>query len=66
MRSSTPSNASTKVLCPSCDGTGEIHSHNPLCRTCHGTGRATPEAAKAHLDSEASINKHIPNRSHLF
>lgn len=24
------------VVCPTCDGTGEVHSHNPLCPTCRG------------------------------
>jgi hypothetical protein len=25
--------------CTNCDGTGEVHSHNPRCWKCHGTGR---------------------------
>ena len=24
------------VACPTCDGTGEVHSHNPRCPTCAG------------------------------
>lgn len=24
--------------CETCDGTGEVHSHNPICWTCHGKG----------------------------
>ena len=32
--------------CVTCDGTGEIHSHNPKCYDCNGSGitdRATAE-----------------------
>lgn len=25
--------------CSECDGTGEVHSHNPKCDACNGTGR---------------------------
>jgi hypothetical protein len=25
--------------CSTCDGTGKVHSHNPVCWTCNGTGR---------------------------
>ena len=35
--------------CKLCDGTGEVHSHNPRCWGCHGTG---------HLTSEKQISKH--------
>lgn len=24
------------TMCPTCDGTGEVHSHNPICPTCRG------------------------------
>lgn len=24
--------------CPTCDGAGEVHSHNPVCWVCEGTG----------------------------
>jgi endogenous inhibitor of DNA gyrase (YacG/DUF329 family) len=26
------------VDCPDCDGTGKVHSHNPICPTCRGRG----------------------------
>lgn len=25
--------------CLTCDGTGEVHSHNPKCWSCNGTGK---------------------------
>ncbi len=28
------------IQCETCDGTGEVHSHNPICWTCHGIGLA--------------------------
>lgn len=28
-----------KGECPVCDGTGEVHSHNPTCWGCKGTGK---------------------------
>lgn len=31
--------------CPTCNGTGEVHSHNPICWTCHGSGSVAPEKA---------------------
>jgi DnaJ-class molecular chaperone len=27
--------------CPTCNGTGEVHSHNPICWDCKGSGRLT-------------------------
>lgn len=33
--------------CDSCDGTGEIHSHNPKCWTCNGTGKVRAETIDA-------------------
>ncbi len=27
-----------RAPCPSCLGTGEVHSHNPRCWDCHGIG----------------------------
>ncbi len=26
------------VDCSTCDGSGEVHSHNPICWECHGKG----------------------------
>ena len=26
--------------CKTCDGSGEVHSHNPMCLDCDGTGNA--------------------------
>jgi RecJ-like exonuclease len=33
------------VTCPSCDGTGIIHSHNPLCGVCGGSGKCSQREA---------------------
>ncbi len=32
-----------EIECESCDGTGEIHSHNPKCMSCSGTGKVRDE-----------------------
>lgn len=29
----------TEKECPTCGGTGKVHSHNPKCWDCDGTGR---------------------------
>ena len=29
---------SPQEICETCDGTGEVHSHNPICWTCGGKG----------------------------
>lgn len=34
------------VECPDCDGTGQVHSHNPKCWSCNGKGKVTKEKAK--------------------
>lgn len=34
------------IKCPTCDGTGEVHSHNPKCWDCHGKGTITEEKVK--------------------
>jgi RecJ-like exonuclease len=34
------------VTCPECDGTGEVHSHNPKCWGCSGRGKVTADRAK--------------------
>jgi DnaJ-class molecular chaperone len=45
----------TEVECPTCDGTGEVHSHNPICWTCHGNKTTTPEkAAQARAAEKAT------------
>ncbi len=30
-----------RASCPTCDGTGEVHSHNPRCWSCHGIGEVS-------------------------
>lgn len=30
--------AAERGKCPTCMGTGEVHSHNPRCWDCHGIG----------------------------
>lgn len=30
-----------RLLCRDCDGSGEIHSHNPKCPSCDGKGYLT-------------------------
>lgn len=32
--------------CPTCDGSGEVHSHNPKCWDCKGRGTVTAEKAE--------------------
>lgn len=36
----------SKVKCPTCNGTGNVHSHNPLCWTCGGSGKCSVKEAK--------------------
>jgi hypothetical protein len=33
------------VKCPTCDGSGEVHSHNPKCWDCDGKGRVSEKKA---------------------
>ena len=33
------------VKCPTCDGSGEVHSHNPKCWDCDGKGKVSEEEA---------------------
>lgn len=30
---------SEETECKTCDGTGDVHSHNPICWTCRGSGK---------------------------
>lgn len=30
-----------EVTCRTCDGDGQVHSHNPICWTCHGRGKVS-------------------------
>lgn len=36
--------------CDECDGTGEVHSHNPKCWDCCGFGWVLPEHLRLHRD----------------
>ncbi len=49
-------------LCPTCDGDGKVHSHNPICWTCHGTGELTlQEHQEGHPKyQQYLINKFVP------
>lgn len=48
------------VKCPTCDGTGDVHSHNPRCWDCGGTGRTTAKMAKEAQYRSDMIKKHLP------
>lgn len=41
--------------CSTCDGTGEVHSHNPICWTCRGKGVVTSEKAKQESEYEKGL-----------
>lgn len=44
--------------CPTCDGTGEVHSHNPICWTCKGSGEVNSDrAAKARRIEQLQTQK---------
>lgn len=32
--------------CVTCNGTGEVHSHNPRCWDCHGSGKTNKATAE--------------------
>lgn len=49
--------------CPTCDGTGEVHSHNPICWTCQGSGETTLEKAAQVRRLEESSKKHYHPRT---
>ena len=34
------------ITCPECDGSGEVHSHNPKCPACVGSGMVSEEKAR--------------------
>lgn len=36
--------------CQLCDGTGEVHSHNPICWDCGGTGHRTMELFRYQIE----------------
>jgi DnaJ-class molecular chaperone len=41
--------------CPTCDGTGEVHSHNPKCWTCRGRGVVESDKAEDARESEKQL-----------
>lgn len=45
------------VTCPDCDGTGEVHSHNPKCPACRGTGSVSEEKAKELEQAQKRMNE---------
>lgn len=47
-----------RVKCPTCDGTGKVHSHNPLCWTCGGSGKTTLEKAKEAERMEKAVRRY--------
>lgn len=51
------------VPCPSCDGTGEVHSHNPKCWSCRGTGLVTPEKAAKLRAHDKMMRDLVPPRT---
>lgn len=51
------------VQCPECQGTGEVHSHNPICWECHGTGKTTLEKAQKCIELSERIRIAFPPRT---
>lgn len=51
------------VTCPTCDGTGEVHSHNPRCWDCSGQGKVTAKVAREATQLSDTIKKHLPSRT---
>jgi len=51
-----------KEKCYTCDGSGLVHSHNPLCWTCGGSGKASTEDNKRAKEMEERIERSIPYR----
>lgn len=52
--------------CPTCDGTGEVHSHSPICWDCGKDtprGKVTPEKAASIREQDARIRKAFPERT---
>lgn len=43
------------VVCPICEGTGQVHSHNPTCPTCGGRGATTAGRAREAEEQERRI-----------
>lgn len=43
------------VDCPTCDGSGKVHSHNPTCWTCRGTGQVSPQKAEDVCEMELRL-----------
>jgi DnaJ-class molecular chaperone len=45
--------------CPTCDGTGEVHSHNPKCWECNGKGVVGWKADEMLLEEIALLRQRI-------
>lgn len=45
------------VECTTCDGTGEVHSHNPTCWDCRGTGRRLKKEVDKEIERKRKIEK---------
>ena len=41
-----------KYKCVTCDGSGEVHSHNPKCWDCNGTGETDRQTAELAIRSQ--------------
>lgn len=42
------------VECDVCDGSGEVHSHNPICWECHGRGEIPKSQYESRKKREAA------------
>ncbi len=54
----------SEIDCESCDGTGQIHSHNPKCMTCSGTGKVRDEEEP--LDAEEILTAAMHSNRYGF
>jgi len=55
-----PKKIEALVNCPTCDGAGEVHSHNPICPTCRGKKKVTQAVRHQALAAERHIEATIP------
>lgn len=53
------------VECPTCDGTGEVHSHNPKCWDCKGKGKITKEKELEIRKLEKAVDVAIEHQRQL-
>lgn len=43
--------------CKECEGSGEVHSHNPKCYDCCGFGWVLPESRRLHRDTMEALEQ---------